>query len=566
MCHPWCRTRIHLHSLACTWAFHLSLSLPHPRHLHLRSRCRSINTATIHRMRSMALWPKQPLLQVMSPTSSTTSTTRRLAQRSSRMNPSTWTRNRRTRSMQNSTMSLSEKRYLHHCSFRSEKGQRTWDKLITLMKKVCCQPSPSSHTQVRGDPCTNLVRAKNGNQVATWKTKESGFSLKDKKEQLLAAVRKEIQKHELEAEPDRRRIQELNGIIESQRMEIDHTIVSDEKLRRDQLLLQEQLSEQNRDLRETCIRNMRDMEELQKSHVLKVVEEKKIDWRLWGSNFILPGLECQDSLQPWWQRREVPRCWDWRRAHQKFAGFTTVLSGARSKCEPVAGFSLTERKLVSTCTVNFLASTGTPVTGCVKKRKANQELENCQIWIIFWKDKGTVARRSKNPRSWDMITERRSRTSTFVILVLEVFKSWKNWREIRNFDSRNFREEEWSRITLKMSNLYAADSYFMFPVNQRYFLCLVNQEDCFVALLPNIWWYAWYIRKRLWMVYMRVLRQLVQECSTQWISLLRENILVQARTGKPATESGDRDHNRSWAKMAIIPNSFSIFSSNFWFP
>ena len=41
-----------------------SLSLPYPRHQPLRSRCRSINTAQIYRMRSMDLWPKQPLLQV----------------------------------------------------------------------------------------------------------------------------------------------------------------------------------------------------------------------------------------------------------------------------------------------------------------------------------------------------------------------------------------------------------------------------------------------------------------------------------------------------------------------
>ena len=42
---------------------HLRLSLPHLQpHQPLRSRCRSISTATIHRMRSMALWPKQPLL------------------------------------------------------------------------------------------------------------------------------------------------------------------------------------------------------------------------------------------------------------------------------------------------------------------------------------------------------------------------------------------------------------------------------------------------------------------------------------------------------------------------
>ena len=44
-----------------------------------------------------------------------------------------------------------------------------------------CQVSPCSHTQERGDPYTNLVRVKNESQVAKWKTKESGFSLKDKK-------------------------------------------------------------------------------------------------------------------------------------------------------------------------------------------------------------------------------------------------------------------------------------------------------------------------------------------------------------------------------------------------
>ena len=140
------------------------------------------------------------------------------------------------------------------------------------MKKFCCQLSPFSHVQVRGDPKTILVRAKNGGRVATKKTSESGFFLKDKKEQILAEVRSEIQKHELQADSDRRSIQELTGIVDSQRMEIDHTITGCEQSRRDQLLLQEEQSEQNRVLRETRIRNMRDMEELQKSHVLKVEE------------------------------------------------------------------------------------------------------------------------------------------------------------------------------------------------------------------------------------------------------------------------------------------------------
>ena len=53
---------------------------------------------------------------------------------------------------------------------------------ITLMRKVCCQLSPFSHAQVRGDPYTNQVQICLfcGNQVATWKTSESGVSLKDK--------------------------------------------------------------------------------------------------------------------------------------------------------------------------------------------------------------------------------------------------------------------------------------------------------------------------------------------------------------------------------------------------
>ena len=178
--------------------------------------------------------------------------------------------------MRTSTMSLSEKRYLHHCSVRSEKIQRTWDKLVTLMKKVCCQLSPFSHVQVRGDPSTNQVQTclKNGNQVAT-----------QKKEQILAEVRSEIQKHELQAESDKRSIQELTGIIDSQQMEIDHTVTGCEQSRRDQLLLQEELSEQNRALRETRIKSLHEMEELKRVQELRIdatswVSRKRLRWNL----------------------------------------------------------------------------------------------------------------------------------------------------------------------------------------------------------------------------------------------------------------------------------------------
>ena len=72
----------------------------------------------------------------------------------------------------------------------------------------------------------------------------------------------------------------------------------------------------------------------------------------------------------------------------------------------------------------------------------------------------------------------------FVIPVLDVFESWKNWREITNFDSRNFREEEWSKIISKMANLYAVDNYITFPVNLRYFLFL-DRNAQFKGFLCN---------------------------------------------------------------------------------
>ena len=70
---------------------------------------------------------------------------------------------------------------------QNEKIQQTWDKLITLMKKVCYQLSPFSHEQVRGNPCTNQVQTclKKENQVTKWKTCKSGFSLKDTKSKFL---------------------------------------------------------------------------------------------------------------------------------------------------------------------------------------------------------------------------------------------------------------------------------------------------------------------------------------------------------------------------------------------
>ena len=110
-------------------------------------------------------------------------------------------------------------------------------------------------------------------ELSSSQKRKSGRDLEDERirillerqnEQILAEVRTEIQKHEFQADSDRRSIQQLSGIIESQRREVDHTIAGDEQLRRDQHLLQEQLSEQNRDLREAHTKSFCEMEELKR--------------------------------------------------------------------------------------------------------------------------------------------------------------------------------------------------------------------------------------------------------------------------------------------------------------
>ena len=82
--------------------------------------------------------------------------------------------------------------------------------------------------------------------------------------QILADCQAEIHKHEFQADSDGRSIQELTGIIESQRREIDHTLARDEQLRRDQQLLHEQLLEQNREVREAHVKRLNEMEELKR--------------------------------------------------------------------------------------------------------------------------------------------------------------------------------------------------------------------------------------------------------------------------------------------------------------
>ena len=90
--------------------------------------------------------------------------------------------------------------------------------------------------------------------------------------------RADIQKHEFQADCDRRNIQKLNGVIESQRGEIHPALAGDEQLRQDQQLLHIQLLEQNRELREAHEKSLNEMEELKRfqGSTLDTISRRKL--------------------------------------------------------------------------------------------------------------------------------------------------------------------------------------------------------------------------------------------------------------------------------------------------
>ena len=88
--------------------------------------------------------------------------------------------------------------------------------------------------------------------------------LERQREQILADCQAEIRKHEFQAYYDRRSIQKLSEMIESQKKEICRAHQGGERLRRDQQLLHEQFLKQNWDLREAHEKSLNELEELKR--------------------------------------------------------------------------------------------------------------------------------------------------------------------------------------------------------------------------------------------------------------------------------------------------------------
>ena len=90
------------------------------------------------------------------------------------------------------------------------------------------------------------------------------FLLERQKEQTPAGYQAENQKHEFQADYDRRSILKLNETIESKEEEIRRAHLGDERRRQDQQLLHEQLLEQKREFREAHEKSLNEMEELKR--------------------------------------------------------------------------------------------------------------------------------------------------------------------------------------------------------------------------------------------------------------------------------------------------------------
>ena len=169
--------------------------------------CRSKIPCALRPMRSLALWPITPLSQVMSPTSSTTTTTQRPLKFSSRSHPAT--QDPRTRMTRRSGALFTT---IHSGARRT---QLAVDRQAYHSPEESSLPSQSlSVGHVRtGRPVNELSSLSSSvreNPSRDSENEQIRILLERQKEQILADCRAEIQRHEFQADYDRRGILKLN--------------------------------------------------------------------------------------------------------------------------------------------------------------------------------------------------------------------------------------------------------------------------------------------------------------------------------------------------------------------
>ena len=167
--------------------------------------------------------------------------------------------------------------------------QRAVDELITLLTKVC-RPVSRCLSWRPVDEFDSLISNVREKPRRSSENEQIRILLERQREQIFAVCQAEIQKHEFQADYDRRSIQKLNEVIKSQRGEIYRAHEGDEQLRQDQQLLHEQFLEQNRNLRGAREKSPNEIEELKRfqgstfdtSSMRKLVEDRDTILELTG--------------------------------------------------------------------------------------------------------------------------------------------------------------------------------------------------------------------------------------------------------------------------------------------
>ena len=229
----------------------------------------------LRQFRSLALWPIICLSQVMSPTSSTISTTQRPLKSSSRSNPAT--RCPRTCMTRSSVgRALSSPLFIQE---REEPASRRQayhsheESLLPTQSLSVCHARTGGPVNEFGSQISNVRE----NPCRDSENEQIKIHLDRQKSKFSLIVEQRFRNTNFQADYDRRSSQKLNEVIVSQREELYRAHQGDEQLRPDQHFLHEQLLEQNRDLREAHMKSLNEMEELKRFQ--ESMFEEKIDRR-----------------------------------------------------------------------------------------------------------------------------------------------------------------------------------------------------------------------------------------------------------------------------------------------
>ena len=220
----------------------IHLVLPSARQLHLPG-CGGQIPCALPPMRTLAPLPSTTLSQVMSPT---TTTSRRL------MN--TTPRNPRSRTDLEYDDVTIGKALSDACRRRADHSQEE-------ALSSCLSSSVSHDRTGRPVVCSFDSQVSSVQEIQRDRSESEHMrTLLDRQTDCQA----EIRKHKFQADYDRRSIQKLNEMIESQKEEICRAHQGDERRRQGRRLLRERLLKQNWDLREAHEKSLSEMEELKR--------------------------------------------------------------------------------------------------------------------------------------------------------------------------------------------------------------------------------------------------------------------------------------------------------------